>query len=144
MSFKKIFIYLAASGLSCNTWNVLQRASFSLVAMCEFTCPMAHGILVALTNDFSLEVRFLITRPPGKSPKCLIHLYSHSISSDQGVSFIANENNGLRITEFISLIMFLIVLKQSLYTIVDGLFRTQLRLPSNGWQYLAGFEPCVL
>ena len=79
-----------------------------------------------------MEVRFLTTGPPGKSPECLTHLHSHSISSDQGVSFTANEDNGLRIIEFISLIMFFIVLNQSLYMIVDGLFRTQLCMPPNG------------
>ena len=40
--------------------------------------------------------------------------------------------------------MFFIVLNQSLYMIVDGLFRTQLCMPPNGWQCLAGVEPCVL
>ena len=74
---------MAASGLSCSTWDLsLQRVgsllrcgtcvSFSLIVACGLSCPVARGILVPgpgieLASP-ALQDGFLTTGPPGKSP----------------------------------------------------------------------------
>ena len=66
--------------------------------------------------------------------ECLIHLYSHSIASDQGTSFTADEDgNGLRIIEFVSLIMLPVILRQSLYRTVDVFLRTSSVMYAINW-----------
>ena len=71
-TLKKLFIYLATSGLSCGTRDLLLwRVGFSLVVAYGLSCPATCGILVPRPwikpASPALEGGFLTTGPPGKS-----------------------------------------------------------------------------
>ena len=64
-----ICLFLAASGLSCGSWDLLLWANSSVVAALAFRCPAACGILVPWLGikptSSALESEFLNTEPPG-------------------------------------------------------------------------------
>ena len=75
-SSTQLFIYLAAVGLGCGTWELSLQCTDSLVVACGLSgssllglCSAAHGILVPGPEIESaspaLQGRFLTTGPPG-------------------------------------------------------------------------------
>ena len=70
--FKNIFIYLAALGLRCSTWDLCYGTWVSLVVVHRLSCPKACGILGFQPGvkpaSPALEGGFLITELPGKFP----------------------------------------------------------------------------
>ena len=65
---KNIFIYLAALGLTCSTWDLLLQYAGSVVVPHWFSCPAACGILVCQSGmeptPHALRGGFLTTGPP--------------------------------------------------------------------------------
>ena len=69
---KKIFVYLAVSGLCCGTWDLsFHLEGFSLVMVRGLSCHKARGTLVPRSEieptSPAVEGGFLTTGPPGKS-----------------------------------------------------------------------------
>ena len=66
-----IYLFLAASGLSCGMWDLLLQRTGSVVAVLGPSCPTVYGILVPQPGlepvSPALEGGFSTTGPPGKS-----------------------------------------------------------------------------
>ena len=71
-------LFLAGSGLSCNTHDLSLWCSGSLVVACRLNCPVARGILVPWPGielvSLALQDGFLTTGPSGKSLRKLLKI----------------------------------------------------------------------
>ena len=75
--FLHLLIYMAESGLSCGTWDLLLQLMDSLVAALRLSCSMTCGILVPQQGikpvSPALQGRLLTSGPLGKSPEYLLN-----------------------------------------------------------------------
>ena len=78
-----LFLFLAALGLSCHTWDLSLWSVGSVAVACRLSCSEACGILVPRPGiepaSPALEGGFLNTVPPGKS-LCISYSFIYSIT----------------------------------------------------------------
>ena len=85
--FQNVFIYLVASGLSCNMWDLLLWYTGSVVGACGLSCTRACGIFVpspGIEPTFPCIARWILNHwTTRKVPGLLLKHSKPELHSDQ-------------------------------------------------------------